>query len=253
MRVVEHNGNEKSAMTMIPQMQQDDEALRLLAQTYSRWYVGTRVGSVTEGVFLRIRDILYHATSQQEALAQLAQEQDRLADQESLPRIAYARASRALSRVIKAGGSIDALIVGCTDGHRHLCWPCSQDEKAVARVRFFDRKECRELLSLEIGEQRRSSYSKCQLCLQPINPLQFVILTFGGTARHGKGCGCGECNRAGTAYLLNIYVCDRSTRQVRLPLLEQVAAPSRPQGVERGIERCWQNGWYMLNKDSILP
>jgi hypothetical protein len=244
----------ESSMTMaVPRMKQHDEALRLLAQMYSRWFMMMKVGSLMENIFREIRDILYHATSQQEAYEQLSRGAEAISDHESLPWKAYDRARTCVEHLIQAGGSADTLIVGQTDGYRHLCLTCSQNEQNVQQVRFFNKQESRPLLKLEVGEGRRSTYSKCQLCLQPIYPQKFVLMTFGGTIRHGKPCDCGECNRAGTAYLVNVYECEKSTQRVLFPFLRQVAAPSRQKGVEQATQLCWEKGWYMFNKDSVLP
>lgn len=241
-------------MTVVaPKMQQDDEALRLLAQMYSRWFMHAKVGSPMEGVFIHIRDILYSASGQQEAYEHLLHEVEAVSEGESLPSKAYDRARTCVQRLIEAGGSADALIVGQTDGHRHLCLTCSQDEQNFGRVRFFHLQERRPLLSLEVGDAHRSAYSTCQLCLQPINPNDFVVFTFAGTAQHTRRCDCSQCNRAGITYLLTIYACEEGTQRVLFPFLEQVAAPSRQKCVEQAITRCWENGWYMFNKDTMLP
>jgi len=236
-----------------PRMKQDDEALRLLAQMYSRWFMRANVGSAMEDVFIQIRDVLYNAISQQEAYEQLSHLAETIADHENLPWKAYDRARTCVEQLILAGGSADALIVGQTDGYRHLCLLCSQDEQNFQRVRFFALQDRRSLLRLEVGDVRRSSYSKCQLCLQPIYPQLFVLLTPGGTARHARPCTCGLCNRAGITYLVNIYECEKDSQRVVLPFLQQVAAPSKQKSVEMAIEQCWKNGWYMFNKDTVLP
>lgn len=234
-------------------MQQNDEALRLLAQMYARWFMNTNVGSIMEDVFVQIRDALYNATSQQEAYEQLSHLVETVSDHESLPWKTYERARTCVEQVIQTGGSADSIIVGQTDGYRHLCLMCSQDEQNFQRVRFFTMQDRRPLLKLEVGEGRRSPYSKCQLCLQPINPQRFVALTFGGTTRHAKTCNCGHCNRAGTSYLVNMYECEKQSQRVIFPFLKQVAAPSKQKSVELAIEQGWENGWYMFNKDTVLP
>jgi len=229
-------------------MKQNDEALRLLAQMYARWFMRASARPVLE-VCGRIRDTLYNATSQQDAYEQLA----RLAEGTvSDHRRAYERARDIVAQVIQEGGSVDTLIVGETDGYRHLCLSCSQDEQNFQRVRFFQMQERRFLLKPEVGGDRRSAYSKCQLCLQPINPNTLVLFTFAGTEKHPKGCLCGACNRAGVASLLSIYECDKETQQVLFPALHQVVAPSKQKCVEQVVEVCWEKGWYMFNKDSVL-
>jgi hypothetical protein len=153
---------------------------------------------------------------------------------------------------MQAGGSANAIVVGQTDGFRHLCLTCSQDEDNFQRVRFFNARDRRPLLKPEVGGAPRSAYAKCQLCLQPLSLLKLVLFVFTGTAKHEPSCGCQQCNRARIAYLLSIYDCDQGTLRVRLPQLEQIAAPSKAQCLERAITRCWERGWYMLNKESVL-
>jgi hypothetical protein len=231
---------------------QDDEALRLLAQMYSRWQMRTNVGSVMDEVLFRIWDVLSHATSQQQAYEHLSQCAGAVSDHQSAAWKAYERALSWMERLIKTGGSAESIVVGQTDGYRHLCLQCSQDEHNFQRVRFFNVRERRPLLAPEVGDIPRSCYARCQLCRQPLFPQKCVLLTFGGTCRHGKLCNCGLCNRAGTAYLMNIYECEQSTLRVVFPFLYQVAAPGRQQSVARAMERCWEYGWYMFNKDAVL-
>lgn len=233
-------------------MKQDDEALRLLAQMYSRWFMRASVDSVIEDTFFQIRDALYGATSQQDAYAQLSHCAETISDRESVSWKTYERARMCVMQLIQAGGSADAIIVGQTDGYRHLCLMCSQDAQNFQRVPFFAMHNRRPLLTLEVGESNRSSYSTCQLCRQPLYPQKFVLLICGGMARHGKSCMCDRCNRAGTSYLVNIYECEQRTLQVIFPSLLQVAAPSRQKSVEWAIEQCWEHGWYMLNKETVL-
>lgn len=234
-----------------PNMQQD-HALRLLAQMYSRWFMRSQVGSEMENVFAQIRDVFYQAASPHEAYEQLSHFAD-VSEPEGLPQKAYDQARVCVKRLVQSGGNADALIAGQTDGYRHLCLTCGQDEQNFQRVRFFDMQSRRPLLYLEVGDVPRTAYARCQLCLQPLNPQRFVLLMFGGTAKHIKPCACGQCNRAGTGYLVNIYECEKSTQQVIFPFLQQVTAPSRQKGVERAIELCWENGWFMLNKEKFLP
>jgi hypothetical protein len=235
---------------VIPTMKQEDEALRLLAGLYHRWFLHVSTDPWMD-VYIQIRDILSNASSLQEAcncLMELAQ----TSPEEPFYQT-YTKAHEMIHQVILAGGSADALIIGETDGFRHLCLKCCQDEHNIQRVRFFNTRERRPLLKPEIRNERRSVYSKCQICLQPINPDKLVIFTHTGTARHRKGCTCRECNRAGTAYLLSIYECERDTQRVILPFLQQVSAPSKQQSVEQAITLCWENGWHMLNKDAFRP
>ncbi len=238
-------------MMTIPKMTQPDIALCLLAQMYARF--GSRETTHQE-TYIRIRDVLYRAASQQEAHEQLTclvEETPGPCDQ--FPRKAYLLACESLAEVIQAGGSADALIVGQTDGFRHLCLVCSQQEENFQRVRFFNGWDRRPLLKPECTGVPRSAYARCQICQQPINPCKEVLFAFAGTSRHPNACQCGGCNRAGIATLLAIYDCERKTHAVRLPHLTQIAAPSKTQCVERASTLCWEQGWYMLNKESVLP
>jgi len=174
-------------------MKQNDEALRLLAQMYARWFMRASARSVLEACE-RIRDTLYTAVSQQDAYEQLVQLAEAPSERESYHRPAYEQARDIVAQVIQAGGSADTLIVGQTDGYRHLCLTCSQDEQNFQRVHFFHRQERRPLLKPEVrGEQR----SVCQLCSQPIHPDKLVLFAFAGTEKHDHACRCGMCNRAG--------------------------------------------------------
>jgi len=239
--------------TLISTMQQHDEALRLLAQMYSRWVMRTNAGSDREEVFMQIRDLLSTATSQHEAAAHVWQLAQSISDQESAAWKIYEQAHTCVEQLIEAGGSADALIVGVTDGYRHLCLSCSQQEENVQRVLFFNRRERRPLLALEVIGTRRSATASCQCCLQPIHPDALVLFVLTGTAKHPKACRCRACNRAGIAYQLSIYTCERDTLQIVLPALQQVAAPSRQQCVELAVKLCREQGWYMFNKETVLP
>lgn len=234
----------------ILKMTQNDEALRLLAQMYARWFMRTSVDSVLLEGYERIRDILYLATSQQDAHEQLSQlASDAMGDARKL----YEQARDTVASVIKAGGSADILVVGETDGYRHLCLTCRRDEQNFQRVPFFQARERRWLLLSEVADERRSASSICQLCLQPITPNALVLFAFAGTNKHPHACGCGTCNRAGVTFLLMIYTCDQHTQLVLLPALRQIAAPSKQQYVDQAIKICRENGWYMLNKASARP
>jgi hypothetical protein len=232
----------------VPKMKQNDEVLRLLAQMYARWFMRASARPVLE-VCERIRDTLYAAATQQDAYEQLAY----LAESaQSDHKRVYERARDIVALVIQAGGGADTLIIGQTDGYHHLCLSCSQDEQNFQRVHFFQMQERRFLLKPEVSGEQRSAYSKCQLCLQPINPNKLVLFAFAGTEKHPNTCHCGNCNRAGIASLLTIYECDKETQQVQFPLLHQVVAPSKQQCVEQAIKVCWEKGWYMFNKDTAL-
>lgn len=234
---------------MVPKMQQNDEALRLLAQMYARWFMRARARPLLE-VYEQIRDAFYNARSQQDAYERLSQ----LAEVDlSDYRRAYEQACDIVAQLIRAGGSADTIIIGETDGYRHLCFSCSQNEQNFQCVRFFQMQERRFLLKPEVEGERRSVYSKCQLCLQPINPNKWVLFTFAGTEKHPGGCQCRACNRAKVASLLTIYTCHKETQQVLLPLLYRVVAPSKQKCVEMAVKVCWEKGWYMFNKDTVLP
>jgi hypothetical protein len=243
---------EKTTVTIaIPKMTQPDSALRLLAQMYAR--LGSR-DTTHQEPYIQIRDVLYRARSQQEAHEQLTRLVEEMPDTyDQFPAQAYLLACESLEEVIQAGGSAETLMVGQTDGFRHLCLVCSQDEENFQRVRFFNGWDRRPLLKPECSGVPRSAYGRCQICQQPINPLRWVLFVFAGTDRHSKACNCGECNRAGIATLLTIYDCDRETHAVRLPHLTHIAAPSKTQCIERAIGLCWEQGWCMLNKESVLP
>src|SRR5579859_2642754 len=190
----------------VPKMKQNDEALRLLAQMYARWFMLASAKPVLE-VCERIRDALYAAVNQQDAYEQLAQLAQVASDSQSDHSRAYEQARDIVAQVIQSGGSADSLIVGETDGYRHLCLSCSRDEQNFKRVHFFQIQERRLLLKPEVAGERRAAYSRCQLCLQPINPNLQVLFTFAGTEKHPNACQCGACNRAGIASLLKIYEC----------------------------------------------
>lgn len=236
-----------------PKMTHDDEALSLLAQMYAGWFMRASVGSVLLEVYERIRDLLYHATSQQDAYEQLAQMAETVPAPERDSQRIYQQARDTVAAVIAASGSADVLIVGQTDGYRHLCLTCCQDEHTFQHVPFFQQRERRQLLLPEVTGERRSASSRCQRCMQPIAPEKLVLFTFAGTDKHGRACCCSACNRAGVAFLLDVYHCDEHTQQVLLPALHQIAAPSRRRCIDQAMTTCWEHGWYMLNKDSIRP
>ncbi len=239
-------------MVSVPKMKQNDETLRLLAQMYARWFMRAGAQSILE-VYERIRDILYAAVNQQHAYEQLAQVAEASSDSECDLSQLYERARDTIAQVVQMGGSVDSLIVGETDGYRHLCLSCSQNEQNYQSVPFFHMQDRRFLLKPEVEGERRSAYSKCQLCLLPMNPNALVLFTFAGTQKHPDTCQCRACNRAGIASLLDIYECDKETQQILFPSLCQVAAPSKPRCVEQAIKVCWEKGWYMFNKDTVLP
>ena len=223
---------------------QTDEALRMLARLYHRWFM--HASEAQEAVYQQIRDVLFHASDQQAALAFLTAQSARIAP--AAPDAAIWQEARAtLQAIIAAKGSIDALIIGQTDGFHHLCLVCSQDENNWRRVRFFNERACRPLLKPEIAGERRSVYACCQLCCQPLNPLRLVILLPMGTQKHPGACSCRTCNRAGVAFLLSIYACEPETQRICLPQVLQIVAPSKQQCREQAIKACSERGWYMLH------
>jgi hypothetical protein len=240
-------------MTMnVPRMRQDDQALRLLAQMYARWFMRTDSQRIVS-VYEQIRDVLYTAVNQQDAYEQLAYLAEMTPEADDSCHEVYAQARDSVAGVIQANGSADVLIVGETDGYRHLCLTCSRDEQNFQDVPFFSMQDRRPLLKPEVSGELRSAYSMCQICRQPINPSRLVLFVLAGTEKHVKDCQCGKCNRAGIASVLGIYECARETQQVLLPHLQQVIAPSKQKCIEQAIELCWGKGWYMFNKNSVFP
>lgn len=237
---------------IVQKMKQNDPALRLLSQMYARFFMWTSTPTLLEA-YETIRDILSSAITQQEAYEQLQQAVQASAGSENLLRQRYEQAQDLVLQVIGAGGNADTLIVGETDGFRHLCFPCSQDEQNFQRISFFQKQERRLLLKPEVAGERRSAYSKCQICLQPICPNKLVLFTFAGTEKHPPRCACKACNRAAIASLLTIYEYDTQAQQILFPFLQKVTAPSKRQCLQQAIKICWEKGWYMLNKDSLLP
>lgn len=235
-------------MTMyVPMMKQADPGLRLLAQMYAR--LGTQSSSrpPVQQCFEHIRDILYTSASQQEAVRRLDTVSQVVAgtfQQE------YAQARDSMQRLIGAQGNPDIWVVGETDGTHHLCLLCSQQEGIFERVRFFSQHERRPLLQQEVSGERRSPSSRCQVCGQPLAPTAFVLFVLTGPDHHGKGCACGRCNRAGTAFLLNLYAYDQKQECVLFPSLYQMIASSKQQCIEQASHHCAQQGWYLLNHAS---
>jgi hypothetical protein len=221
--------------------QQQDNALALLADMYNRWFLRTNIEWKRE-VYEQIRDILRRFKSQQDAYTYLVEHTP-----ETVALDIYAHAIEAIRQIMASGGTIDTLVVGETDGYRHLCLSCSQDEHNFERVRFFQQQDRRFLLAPEVDDKQRSVYDKCQCCLQPIHPNRLVLFAFAGTQKH-TACQCGACNRAGVASVVCVYGCDWHTQQVVLPALEQVIAPSKQRCIEQATTLCWEKGWYMLNK-----
>jgi hypothetical protein len=248
-----------------PSYTQTDEALRLLADYYSRCFQGggphaNPVWQARWHAYELVRNALFQAQSQSDALSQLddlAQHVEEEHAQQEAEATAWQRVvldARALvAQVIETGGSPQTLIVGETDGFRHLCLHCCQDEQNFQHVRFFDHRDRRPLLIPEVKKERRSAYDRCQVCLQALAPVKYVVLIPAGTARHGKGCRCQMCNQAGFASVVHLYESDRETHTFRLPALAHIAAPSLQQARKCAAEACWQHGWYLLFEQPHTP
>lgn len=239
--------------------QADDNALHLLADLYTRRFQATpdhanRIRLARWHAYELVRDALRQAQDQPDALMRLAylaqHVEEEHANQEaeatawqSVIRDAYAL----VAQVIEAGGDAHTLVAGETDGHRHLCLHCCQDESHFQQVRFFNHASRRPLLIPEIGSSgRRSMYDRCQICLQALAPVKYVVLIPTGTIKHDKACVCKDCNQAGFASVVQLYESDPTTHVIRTPALMQVAAPSSQQARKRAFEECWQQGWYLL-------
>jgi hypothetical protein len=239
---------------------QTDEALRLLADLYARRFQG---GTPSSGERIKlarwrayefVRDTLRQAPNQSDALVQLATLSQQV-EEEHAPQEAEATAwqrvvldAHALvERLINAGGSAQVLLTGETDGYRHLCLHCCQDERHFQQVRFFNHATRRPLLIAEIRTSgQRSMYDRCQICLQALAPVKFVVLVPTGTIKHDKGCVCKDCNQAGFASVVTLYESDKGIHTMHLPALRQIAGPSVQQARKRAFEECWRQGWYVL-------
>lgn len=239
---------------------QTDEALRLLADLYARRFQGgapssgDRIKLARWHAYELVRNTLYQAQDQPGALSQLARLSDQV-EEEHVNQEAEATAWRGVvqeahalvERLIEAGGDAYTLLAGETDGYRHLCLHCCQDEHNVERVRFFNHSARRPLLIAEIRKSdQRSIYERCQICLQALAPVKFVVLVPIGTVRHEKGCRCQDCNQAGFASVVALYESDNATHAMHLPALLQISAPSVQQARKRAFEECWRQGWYIL-------
>lgn len=237
---------------------QADDALRLLADHYDRRFRG---GATSDPIkrarwhaYEVVRDLLSRAEDQADALSQL----DDLAqhvEEEHINQAEEAEAwqqvvidARALvAQVIDAGGGAQTLLAGETDGYRHLCLSCCQDERNVERVRFFSHASRRPLLIADIRKSgQRSMYDRCQVCFQALAPVKYVVLIPVGTVKHDKGCACKDCNQASFASVVALYERDASTGVLCIPALLQVAGPSGQQARKRAFSKCWTQGWYLL-------
>ena len=239
---------------------QADDALRLLAEFYARRFqsgvpsASNRIGLARWHACEQVCKVLADAQDQADARARLAslvqQVEEEHARQEA-EAAAWQEVVRAactlVMNLIEAGGSARSLIVGETDGFRHLCMRCCQDEANFARVRFFNLRARRPLIIPDICDGgRRSLADQCQICGQALAPLKYVVLIPGGTSRHGNACSCSRCNQAGLAWGVFLYECDPTTYAFRLPSLARVEAPSLVQARKRAWQECWQQGWYLL-------
>lgn len=239
---------------------QTDEALRLLADLYARRFQGgipsssDRIKLARWHAYELVRDTLYQAQDQPDALhrfvqlvSQVEEEHVNQEDEASAWQGVVQEAHTLVERLIKAGGSAQGLRAGETDGYRHLCLQCCQDERQFERVRFFNHAARRPLLIAEIRKSgQRSMYERCQVCLQALAPVKFVVLVPAGTIKHDKGCLCKNCNQAGFASVVALYESDNATHAMHLPALLQIAAPSAQQARKRAFEECWRQGWYLL-------
>ena len=237
---------------------QADDALRLLADHYARRFQGgvpsDPIKRARWHAYEVVRDLLYRTQDQSDALSQL-DDLARHVEEEHIDQKEEAEAwqqvvidARALvAQVIEAGGGTQTLLAGETDGYRHLCLRCCQDEHNVERVRFFNHTARRPLLIADIRKGgQRSMYERCQICLQALAPVKWVVLVPAGTVRHEKGCGCKDCNQAGVASVVALYESDHATHTIQVPALRQIAAPSAQQARKRAFEECWRQGWYVL-------
>lgn len=243
--------------TAAPAFTQSDDALRLLAQLYARRFQG---GPPSHPITLArwhacewVRNVLSQAQDQPDALrrledlAQQVEEEHATQEQEALAWQRVVLEARDLvAQVIDAGGNVQTLVAGETDGFRHLCIRCCQQEHAVEHLRFFNHRARRPLLRAEVNNERRSLYTRCQVCWQALAPVKSVLFVPVGTVTHGHTCACRDCNQAGVAWVVHLYAYDPATHAFLLPALAQIAAPSRQQARKRARERCWQNGWYLL-------
>jgi hypothetical protein len=238
---------------------QADDALRLLAEFYARRFqsgvpsASDRIGLARWHACEQVRTVLADARDQADAHARLAslvqhveeEHASQEAEADAWQEVVHA-ACTLVEELIEAGGSARSLIAGETDGFRHLCLHCCQDEANFARVRFFNLRARRPLLIPEVCDGgQRSLYDRCQICGQALAPVKDVVLIPGGTARHGNACRCSRCNQAGLAWVVSLYECDPATHTICLPSLVRVEAPSLAQARKRAWEECWKQGWYL--------
>lgn len=236
---------------------QTDDALRLLADHYDR---RVRGGATSVPIYrarwhayAAVSDLLHRAQNQSEALRQLddlaehVEEEYATHEEETAAWQQVILDARALvAQVIESGGGTQTLLAGETDGYRHLCPRCCQDERNFALVRFFSHASRRPLLTADIRKSgQRSTYDRCQVCFQALAPVKYVVLVPVGTVKHDKGCACNDCNQAGFASVVSLYERDATTGVLRIPALLQVAGPSVQQARKRAFAQCWKQGWYL--------
>lgn len=246
-------------MNVSPHSGQTDDALRLLAGLFARRFAhGTPSSSQSHNLAAwhaseRLRDLFMQAETQPEALVLLAELAEQVEEEWQHDEAAVAlwkttvgEARTLLIQVSTTGGSAQVLLAGETDGFRHLCRRCSQDDANFQRLLFFNHSMRRPLLKAEVCRPLSSGYARCRVCLQVLVPTGAVVLIPMGTTKHQPSCGCHDCNKRSVATLLHLYACDEVSCAVRLPRAAQIAAPSRQQARERAFLVCQQQGWYVL-------
>lgn len=245
--------------TLLPHAIPADEALHLLADFYAR-RVAAGPPSASRPLdmaawhaYERIRDTLRQAPGQAVALERLRRLADQVepahasrSEETASWRAAVGKAADRVRQVLEANGHVQVLLAGETDGFRHVCRRCCQQEANFQRVRFFDHAARRPLLKAEVSNAARSLYGKCQVCAQVLVPEKWVVLVPGGTRKHLHPGSCPECNRARVAFLAFLYECEESSLTLRVPSVATVAAPSPQQANQRALRLCWENGWYLL-------
>jgi hypothetical protein len=249
--------------SVLPRAVQPDEALLLLADFYAR---RVAVGPLSANnpldttawhAYERIRDLLYQAPTQTVALEHLTHLVNQVdvvhasdREEEAVWRGSVERAADLVREVLAANGSAQVLLAGETDGFRHLCRRCCQDEANFQRVRYFEHATRRPLLKAEVSNAARSLYGKCQVCEQVLVPNKLVVLVPGGTSRHYHKESCPDCNKNHVAFLAALYECAEPSLAIRLPSVASLAAPSAQQARQRALRLCWDNGWYLLSSSS---
>jgi hypothetical protein len=227
-----------------------DEALGLLAEMYNRWFLFTWRDMEAQKAYMQLRDLLSCAESPREADQQLAQWV--MTATGKTEKTLYMQARDTVQQLIAAGGGAENLIIGQTDGQRHLCQECGVKERTFQYATLLKETERRPLLRPEVEGGRRTIYAHCQRCQQALGPAKWVVCLFTATETHRLPCECRDCNHAGKVTLLSIYDCTNETCAVQLPALQQIRAASKERCLKRAATWCWIHGWYMLNKDTLL-